>query len=379
MLPEVLKKGLSLEMAGGVGISLVLNNKDDEQGEIAYLALQGLHLSVQHTTMRLKSGCQLKRFQMDHVAKNARYPIAVQSSQDEYAKKTDKLPPLFEASFVMLFAQIEGGMRAHSSVEFVGGRILPLSVKGDGRLIQDMINFFEPLLAIPVPSSEDGIKPKLELPVWYDEVKVHPVQVHVRISSIGEVLEDLPYIVQTLGVLTLANINMTMKIRSILLEKAMMTQSQLLNVIRQKIEHHVKRFMLTSGLLRGVGGLEVLGDPIGSLGSVASGVKSLFYEPYKGLVRGPSEFGRGLQTGARAFGSGVVGGLAGGAGRATSAAGEGIAMASFDKRYQTRRNKDMSQQPKNLGRGLITGFKRLGDGFVSGFTGLITQPIDVSV
>jgi vacuolar protein sorting-associated protein 13A/C len=377
MLPEMLKKGLSLEMAGGVGVSLVLN-KDDEQGEIAYLALLGLHLSVQHTTMRLKSGCQLKRIQMDYVADNARYPITVQSSQDEYAKQTEKLPPVFEASFVMLFAQIEGGMRAHSSVEFVGGRILPLSVKGDGRFIQDMISFFEPLLAIPAPSSEDGVKPKMELPVWYDEVKVHPLQVHVRISSIGEVLEDLPYVVQTLGV-TLANINMTMKIRALLLERAMMTQSQLQNVIRQKIEHHVKHFMLTTGLIRGLGGLEVLGDPIGSLGSVASGVKSLFYEPYKGLVRGPSEFGRGIKTGARAFGSGVVGGLARGAGRATSAAGEGIAMATLDKRYQSRRNKDMSQQPKNLGRGLATGFKRMGDGFVSSFTGLITQPIDVSV
>lgn len=42
-----------------------------------------------------------------------------------------------------------------------------------------------------------------------------------------------------------------------------------------------------------VGSVEVLGNPVGLVSSLGSGVMDFFYEPAKGLVKSPKDFGKG--------------------------------------------------------------------------------------
>ena len=48
-------------------------------------------------------------------------------------------------------------------------------------------------------------------------------------------------------------------------------------------------------------GLDVLGNPFGLISGLAEGVESLFYEPYAGIVQGPSEFAEGVAIGLRSL------------------------------------------------------------------------------
>ena len=48
-------------------------------------------------------------------------------------------------------------------------------------------------------------------------------------------------------------------------------------------------------------GLSLFGNPMAVLESFAEGLRSLFYEPYKGAVLGPEEFVLGLGVGVKNF------------------------------------------------------------------------------
>ena len=59
-----------------------------------------------------------------------------------------------------------------------------------------------------------------------------------------------------------------------------------------------------------VGSASVLGNPVGLLTSLATGVGDFFYEPALGLVRSPEEFGIGFARGTFSLLSNSVGGIA---------------------------------------------------------------------
>lgn len=48
-------------------------------------------------------------------------------------------------------------------------------------------------------------------------------------------------------------------------------------------------------------GLDVLGNPFGLIRGLATGIETLFYEPYQGAVQGPEEFAEGLALGVRSL------------------------------------------------------------------------------
>jgi len=62
--------------------------------------------------------------------------------------------------------------------------------------------------------------------------------------------------------------------------------------VRIQVLRHLYAFVL---------GLSLFGNPMAVLESFATGVQSLFYEPYKGAVLGPEEFVLGLGAGVKNF------------------------------------------------------------------------------
>jgi hypothetical protein len=365
-------------MKGGIGISLILNKHLPSAREFAFCLLDGIEASVMWTTERLKVAFNLNRLQVDHVIDDARYPVTLYPAQEDAPPQDVDYPLVFQANFVLLFGQLQEGKRPHSSVEYLGWRLLPVNVRVDGVFLSDILGFVKPLDDAQIVDNAHAA-PAVASPLWYQQVEAHPMRVNALITDLNELDRSaLPKFVASILMIA-PNINTSIKVNAVLLSDAMMTSTQLIDGLTQKLVSEVKSYFAKFGLIRTVGGFQMFGDPLSGLDSVASGVKSFFYEPYQGLVKGPAEFGRGLGHGIVGLGGGIIGGVMGTAGRTVKTIGSGLAMGAFDEQYAAERQRDMNKQHTGVASGLATGGKRFGASLLSGVTGIVTQPIQVSV
>lgn len=108
-----------------------------------------------------------------------------------------------------------------------------------------------------------------------------------------------------------------------------------------------------------LGSVDFLGNPLGLVNDVAAGVSGLLIEGNVG----------GL------FKS-ITHGLSNSAAKMTGTLSDGIGVATFDQKYQQKRQKIRSDASSGGGsEHLFAGFRGLGHGVVGGFTSIITQPI----
>lgn len=86
-----------------------------------------------------------------------------------------------------------------------------------------------------------------------------------------------------------------------------------------------------------LGSLSVLGDPVGLVSNIGTGVKHLVYDPAQGIVSSPLEFGKGLASGSREFVRHTVGGVLSSASQITSSISSGLSALTMDKEYLMQR------------------------------------------
>lgn len=77
-----------------------------------------------------------------------------------------------------------------------------------------------------------------------------------------------------------------------------------------------------------LGSFEFLGNPVGLVNNLGSGVVDFFYLPSKGAVESPQKFGVGLAKGSLSLVKGITSGVFNAAGNITGSVSKGIAMAS---------------------------------------------------
>ena len=81
-----------------------------------------------------------------------------------------------------------------------------------------------------------------------------------------------------------------------------LTRPELIQLVR----HHYTQQVLLK-LYKVVFNLNVIGNPVGLVGGIASGVTDLFYEPYKAVMLGPEEFVEAVGIGVHSALGGTVG------------------------------------------------------------------------
>jgi hypothetical protein len=123
-----------------------------------------------------------------------------------------------------------------------------------------------------------------------------------------------------------------------------------------------------------LGSADVLGNPVGLVGSLGTGVKSFFYEPIKGLRYGVKGFGRGVAKGTAGLVKGAVQGTFNTASRVTATVAKGIAQLSMDPAYLEKRRARSSRRIRHAGDGLKEGTLSLGRGIVDGVSGVVLKP-----
>jgi vacuolar protein sorting-associated protein 13A/C len=128
--------------------------------------------------------------------------------------------------------------------------------------------------------------------------------------------------------------------------------------------------------LRLVGSSDLIGNPTDFVNTLGTGVKSFYYEPRDGFMKGPLQGGLGLVRGTGSLAAHVVGGIAGSVGKVTNTLNKGLLQLSGDTEYIHKKEiKDIRQKPTGAIDGLGKGLKGLGTSIWGGVTGIVMKPV----
>lgn len=115
---------------------------------------------------------------------------------------------------------------------------------------------------------------------------------------------------------------------------------------------------------------------MGLFNNISTGVEDFFYEPYKGLSRGPADFAKGMGVGTASLLKNSAAGLLEATSKITGSVGKGLAEATMDEKFQADRRARRRQKNKSILDGFGAGAASVGMGLAGGVTGLITKPME---
>ena len=95
------------------------------------------------------------------------------------------------------------------------------------------------------------------------------------------------------------------------------------NVVQDQLrEHYMSN--IKANALRLVGSSDLIGNPTDFVNTLGTGVKSFYYEPRDGFMKGPLQGGIGLIKGTGSLAAHVVGGVAGSVSKVTNTLNKGL-------------------------------------------------------
>lgn len=147
--------------------------------------------------------------------------------------------------------------------------------------------------------------------------------------------------------------------------------------LREIVMEHYKQEGL-SQIHKVLGSADFLGNPVGLVSTLGSGVTDLFYEPYQGFVSDrPQDIGIGFARGGLSLVKKTVSGLTGTLSKFTGSLAKGLSAATMDKSFQQKRRIDRAKnKPRHALSGVSTGVKQLYTGVKSGITGVVDKPLE---
>jgi len=132
---------------------------------------------------------------------------------------------------------------------------------------------------------------------------------------------------------------------------------------------------IKSNLLKLLGSSDLIGNPTDFVSTMGTGMKSFYYEPKQGFMKGPIEGGIGLIKGTGALLGHTAGGLAGSVSKITNSLNRGFLHLTFDQEYRHKKEiRDVTEKPKGVVDGVGKGIKGFGISLFDGVTGIVTQP-----
>jgi len=125
-----------------------------------------------------------------------------------------------------------------------------------------------------------------------------------------------------------------------------------------------------------VGSSAVLGNPVGLLKSVGTGVSEFFSKPMHAIADNKlKDVPISLIEGTGSLVGNVISGVGSSASGITDTLGRGMAILSMDKEHQKRRERDMNQNQPNLVTGVLMGGFKVIEGVARGVSGLVVDPV----
>jgi len=143
-------------------------------------------------------------------------------------------------------------------------------------------------------------------------------------------------------------------------------------VIDRFVTHYQENIIST--ILKIIGSINIIGNPIGLLRYIGSGVVDLIEKPIEGVQRGPLGLGIGVFEGGSSFLKKTFAGTFNSISALTETMGTGFTMLTFDDKYIQKRSKMMLNKPKHVFDGLYEGGRSLIKGLKSGVKSAFLLP-----
>ncbi|KAG2527354.1 hypothetical protein JM16_003471 [Phytophthora kernoviae] len=164
--------------------------------------------------------------------------------------------------------------------------------------------------------------------------------------------------------------NAPVRLNALMIEHAFGTSSDL---TRRVSKYYTRQ--LWKQLHKILGSFDFLGNPVGFLDHIGTGVRDFVYEPLEGLKIGGKGFSKGLAKGTASLMTNTVDGTFDAASKISGTFGQGFANLSLDDHYQHNRARARRRHVRGLREGLVQGSKELSLGVYEGVTGLVLNPM----
>ena len=192
--------------------------------------------------------------------------------------------------------------------------------------------------------------------IFCEFLQIHPIKLSITYaSSAGISMEELgvsSFLSNNPLLDVLANVDAApLRLNALVLQDLVTTKDQAAELVVK----HYKRQGVTE-LYKLMGTVDLLGNPLGLVTGVASGVVDFFYEPGQALMTNPLELGNALSKGTMSLIGGTIGGSMNSFSKMTGAVGKGLTTLSMDDSYITQR-RSVAQADDAMD-GLVSGICR---------------------
>ena len=371
----------------GLGLSLVHVAAGEE---LLYLSLDRLTVDYVQSAQSATTELRLQSFQVDCQQASSTMPAIISraDASGPGGKGADgqDLPPLVHLSVVKHLKQTGGAV---DWWEYASVRVLELDMALEPPFVQALLDFVvasqvqqlgEQILALGIISKPNhrtraaesrAAKSGVALTrygatqrMWYfHKLEIHPIKVLLTFRSNNNWGE--------LGALPIPNIDAApLCLNSLFRDDLFGIPDEIGKAIG---EHYI--YAALKQIHRVVLQVEMLGDPVGFVRTLGTGVKDLFYLPAKAVVSSPKDIGKAMAAGGASFAKNtllapvqytgkIAGGLLGGMDRTLAA----LAMSTVSSSQTGTTTKG--------GRGYaLQGAAGLGKGVAHGLVSIVSEPI----
>lgn len=164
--------------------------------------------------------------------------------------------------------------------------------------------------------------------------------------------------------------NAPVRLNALMIEHAFGTSGDL---TRRVTKYYTRQ--LWKQLHKILGSFDFLGNPVGFLDHIGTGVRDFVYEPLEGLKVGGKGFSKGLAKGTASLVANTLDGTFDAASKISGTFGQGLATMSMDDHYQQIRARARRKHVRGIREGIVQGSKELSIGVYEGVTGLVLGPV----
>lgn len=371
----------------GVGISLINQNVQ----ELAYVSFRGLELHYTESEVTTAVNVICKWIQIDNQLFGGLFPIVLYPTVLPKDGKDLEVHPTLQASVIMLKDESHGvthikyasvllqEITAELDEDFLFALYEFSKFEGTAWQLEaeKETDFIEHPRSVAEPTGTQGQSDD----IYFEILHLQPISLNLsfmrteRVNGDDKVSSRNPLIF-LFNALTMAlgNVNEApVRLNALVIENVRLSNA----VLQQRIIYHYTQGFLLQ-LYRVLGSADFLGNPVGLFNNVSSGVADIFYEPYQGLVmHGNRELGLGIARGASSFVKKTVFGLTDSVSKVTGSIGKGLAAATMDKEFQSRRRMTrFRNKPRHALYGITAGANSFFTSVASGFEGLALRPLE---
>ncbi|CAO1638595.1 unnamed protein product [Sympodiomycopsis kandeliae] len=372
----------------GLGISLM----DQRVQEIAYISLSDVDLRYNESQATRSYGLTIKWMQIDNQLWGALFPISLYPANLPKDKAALETLPTLQVAVVGSKDETHGVRH----LKYASVLLQELQIEVELEWLMALLDFSKAFeQGLPVEAEGDFTDHPVDIPdpqliaTKKDEIYIELLLLQPLFLTISFLMSDrnernaeeqvaqsrspLGFLV---GAVTSAvgNLNQApIRLSAIAIENARMSPSEL----QARLQAHYVNSAIGQ-VYKLVGAIDVLGNPLGLISGIGSGVSDLLYSPIEGLVlHGNRELGLSIARGAGSFVRKTVFGLSDSISRVTSSVGSGLAAASFDRDFEARRRMArFRNKPRHALTGVTAGANSFFSSLTSAVEGVALRPLE---